>query len=155
MKRVFLIMLLLMIALVCFAQSVIDDVSQEEGITEVISNEPVFTEYSNSPTSLIEDGVAKILAALLSALTGWLCFLIQKYLKIKIMTGQVNGYIVRKTEELDPLPKSNDKKREMAVYHIEKNKKISKWAKILYGGLDEAVSVVYKSIVKKAVKSLS
>jgi hypothetical protein len=155
MKKYF-ILLLLIIPLLIQAQSFDSGIRDQTDQVEIINDSPETNVevMSTSPRELLEDGAVKLLAALLLGLIGWGCQLVNKYLNIKIMTSQVTGVIVRQAEQLEKVNMSNDEKRALVVEHITKNKKkkLSKWADILYGGLEEAVSTVYKTVVKKALK---
>lgn len=165
MKKLFIIILmtiaLLTISIACLA---VDNPNANQ--FEIQADQSLQTDMLNvasviSPLAdtheLLTNGVANILAALLLGVLGWLVALINKYLNIKIMTSQVTGIIVRQAEQLEKQNLSNNDKRDIVVQHIKQNqkKKVSKWANILYGGLEEAVSTVYKSVVKNAVKSIT
>lgn len=149
MKRLIILMLLLVLAFTFSLQaqvSIADDTTYQEDYSLDIS--------TPQTPSLIADGVAKLLAALISFVLGWLCLLIGKYLNIKIMSGQIIGHITREAEKIDDRNISNDAKRELVVASINKNKKLSKWANILYSTAEGAVSVIYKTIVKKGLKGI-
>ena len=131
------ILLVALIMLVCmvnlaFAQA---DFSLTPDNVEIINDTNSTSSPDQGISSLLSEQVPSILATLLSALLGWLCFLIQKYLKIKVMQGKVIGFIVRQCEELEGMKADNEYKRELVVHKITQEKKLSKWAKILHGGL--------------------
>lgn len=150
MKRLIILMLLLVLAFTFSLQaqvSIADDTTYQEDYSLDIST-------PQTPSTLIADGVAKLLAALISFVLGWLCLLIGKYLNIKIMSGQIIGHITREAEKIDDRNISNDAKRDIVVESINKNKKLSKWANILYNTAEGAVSVIYKTIVKKGLKGI-
>ena len=87
------ILLVALIMLVCmvnlaFAQA---DFSLTPDNVEIINDTNSTSSPDQGISSLLSEQVPSILATLLSALLGWLCFLIQKYLKIKVMQGKVIG----------------------------------------------------------------
>lgn len=147
----YLIILLVMLTFISalFSQPV--QVNQDEN--------PVYVEQTtpqDNVKDMLVDGISQILAGGAIILLGWVLALVNKYLNIKIMSSRVIGIITRKAESIDYQPRSNDEKREITARHLlQTDKKAAKWANILYGGLEEAVSVVYKTIVKKAIKGLS
>lgn len=155
MRRINLIILicLLFVCLTAFAQSV-DNSYLSADTVDLVNDNPTNTfSLSQDVSYLLSEQVASILAALLSALIGWLCLLIRKYLKIKVMESQVKSFIIRQAEQLEDMKADNDHKRLLVVQELKKDKKLSKWAKILHTGLEEAVSTVYKGFVKNTLKN--
>lgn len=145
-----LIMLVCMVNL-AFAQA---DLSLTPDNVEIINDTNSTSSLSQGISSILSEQVASILATLLYLFLGWICFLIRKHLKIKVMRTQVIGFIIRQAEELESSKADNKYKRDLVVSEIKKDKQLSKWAKILYGGLDEAVSTIYKQFVKNSLKNV-
>ena len=153
--RFILLVCILFVCLTAFAQSV-DNSSLAADTVELVNDNPTNTfSLSQGISSILSEQVASILATLLSALIGWLCLLIRKYLKIKVMESQVKSFIVRQAEQLEDMKADNDYKRSLVVQELKKDKKLSKWAEYLHFGLDEAVSTIYKGFVKNSIKNIS
>jgi len=139
-KKILLFCLLLIIGCLAFAQNVILDSGA------VVT--PAMQE-SQGIRDLIVDALALIILAMLGAL----CTFLTKLIHININKNMVLGKITEMCVDVKAQTiYNNEQKKQYVIEQIRQNKKVSKWATIIYGGLGSAVDLVFQSVMKKGSK---